>query len=705
GIPFVYLVEAAERARVQTLVGREIILRSRENASLERVKIVDVEETMSAGFREELLALKAPVGIDITPKAVYGAFSASTTNLVPADIRYFGGKAANFGFLRRTVPTNSPDAIAFSFDLWDAFLNQTMFDGRALRAHLNERLAGYTYPPNISTLTADLEYVRDLIRQSARFTAAQQQAITNALRQFDASRKIRFRSSTNVEDAQNFIGAGLYDSYSGCLLDDRDGDSAGPSHCDPEEDGERGVFRAIQRVYASFYNDNAFIERLRLRVNESQVGMAVLVHYSFPDEIEMANGVATVEVNRSFSGNVTLVADLNTQIGATSVTNPDGTSQPEVVHVRQSSSGVTLSFVQGSSLIPRGAYVMNWESDYRALMELVAKVCDGYISLYTNRTRFNLDFEYKKVQPHGYLELKQVREIPVPAVTNLPGAYLIANPHTYHVTQGECGSPFSVHRLKSVLQLHSRNVRLDQTNFTFIGQMSFECFDGTNLITLAGQMGTLSNHIHSVDVRGSHDSWTMTVGSNRWDITLDVSGVAPSFVSSADPIRFLTDYRLTMAVRYGQPVFDLDSTGNRITVTNDGVCLEVPRTVGLADPPRSAHFDGTNGFSILAEYWTPNLSSAGIIKTIPLLAWNRTHITGLTSQPLILTNYYSQSFRPGHHNFYEDYVFEPRLDSNVTPQQQSELAAANVRLLVFRYDPPTSVVWALGLDDTVRQLK
>ena len=37
------------------------------------------------------------------------------------------------------------------------------------------------------------------------------------------------------------------------------------------------------------------VERLRLGVDESQVGMAVLVHYSFPDEIEMANGVATVE--------------------------------------------------------------------------------------------------------------------------------------------------------------------------------------------------------------------------------------------------------------------------------------------------------------------------------------------------------------------------------------------------------------------------
>ena len=36
--------------------------------------------------------------------------------------RHIGGKAANFGFLRRTVPDNSPEAIAFTFDLWDQFM-------------------------------------------------------------------------------------------------------------------------------------------------------------------------------------------------------------------------------------------------------------------------------------------------------------------------------------------------------------------------------------------------------------------------------------------------------------------------------------------------------------------------------------------------------------------------------------------------------
>ena len=108
--------------------------------------------------------------------------------------------------------------------------------------------------------------------------------------------------------------------------DDLDGDTAGPSICDPSETGERGVFRAIRRVFASFYNDNAFLERRRFGVDEATVGMALLVHPSFPDETELANGVATLRW-RPTSREFLLV----TQVGAVSVTNPGDGSLPEEV--------------------------------------------------------------------------------------------------------------------------------------------------------------------------------------------------------------------------------------------------------------------------------------------------------------------------------------------------------------------------------------
>ena len=688
GIPFVYLSEPADRTHAQSLVGHEIVLRARALTAASTVKIIDVEGTMSPEMRAELLALKAPVGIEVTPKATYGAFSAPTHNLVPADIRYFGGKAANYGLLRRTVPTNSPDAIAFSFDLWDAFMDQTLPGGMTLRAEINARLAGYSYPPHLPSLVTNLAAVQDLIRQTARFTPAQQEAITNALAGFTNTRKIRFRSSTNVEDAQNFIGAGLYDSYSGCLADDLDGDTTGPSICDPEENDERGVFRAIQRVYASFYNENAFIERLRLGVNEADVGMAVLVHYSFPDEIEMANGVATVEVTRAGT-NLTLRANFNTQIGAHSVTNPDGTSQPEVVSVTRYSFGTFVSFERPSSMVPRGAYVMNWQADYLALMDLLYPVSAGYTQLYTNRTRFNLDFEFKKVLPAGRLELKQVREIPAPVATNIPAAYLINEPMTFQVWQGECSDMFALHQHKSVIELRTHHVRLDQTNTTFYGQTRFEYLDGTQVRTLSGQLSSFSNHFHRINAGNVIDGWTVGAGAGAREVQLLTSAAVPQPVSSSDPIRFLSDFRL----EFGAP--------------GAFVCLEPARAVRPDDPPGGVGHTSTNGWSIVGEYWTPKEAHFATIKTVPLLVWKQTRITGLTTTPIVLTNYYSQTFRPGHHNFYEDFIFEPRLDPGTTPQQLSELAARNIRFIHLHknYIGPGTGAWAHGLDGVITELK
>jgi hypothetical protein len=87
-----------------------------------------------------------------------------------------------------------------------------------------------------------------------------------------------------VEDSEQFTGAGLYDSFSGCLADDLDNDTAGPSRGDPTDGDERGVFGRSAKVHASFYNVR-LPGALKHDVNEAQVGMALLMHCSFPDDI------------------------------------------------------------------------------------------------------------------------------------------------------------------------------------------------------------------------------------------------------------------------------------------------------------------------------------------------------------------------------------------------------------------------------------
>jgi hypothetical protein len=64
--------------------------------------------------------------------------------------------------------------------------------------------------------------------------------------------------------------------------------------------------------------------------------------------------------------------------------------------------------------------------------------------------------------------------------------------------------------------------------------------------------------------------------------------------------------------------------------------------------------------------------------TANLTKWEQTVITGLTAQPIVLTGDYSQTYRPGHHNFTESFIFEPRLDPGVPASQLAELRAQGI---------------------------
>jgi hypothetical protein len=86
------------------------------------------------------------------------------------------------------------------------------------------------------------------------------------------------------------------------------------------------------------------------------------------------------------------------------------------------------------------------------------------------------------------------------------------------------------------------------------------------------------------------------------------------------------------------------------------------------------------------------------------LAWVETRIVGLTTQPLALHGYYSQTYHPFHHNFDEEFIFEPRLDSGTSAEQLHELAAANVQLFYVLHAATSDQVYTLGFDGEFRPL-
>jgi hypothetical protein len=886
-VPFVHLAVPEDANTAQQLVGHRIVFSAYESFDAYEVRLLDVEGKLTEEQIDQILELKKPPHLDISPIAYCGTYSANTDILTPNDVNHFGGKASNFGILRTSIPNESPVAAALSFDLWNDFLDQpitpresiiiepsgyllfwadeelnegpmhsdfelnkngdyvglydtdgvTLIDGLSfgpqgsnvshgrlpdgndnwvyftsgtaspnqpnggtggpteglfinefmaknvsfiqdnfgdyddwieiynagpnavdlggmyltddpddptewmipfgitgstLREEINNRLSKYTYPPtDIAALSKDLSAIRSLFKDTdvTSFSQQLQDAVIATLQDpnynFDPNSKLRFRSSTNVEDSEQFTGAGLYASHSGCLADELDGDDYGPCLCDPCKSNERGVFRAIRRTLASFYNDNAFLERLRHDVNEAQVGMAVLVHHSFPDEIELSNGVATLE--KAACGQEVFIT-LVTQAGAVSVTNPEGGSIPEEVNggLRCSGNRRSLVFVRASNLVPLGATVMDWEQDYWDLIDLLVAVSNRYKEI-TGKTTYVLDLEYKKVAPGGMvlpaggMVVKQVRPIPQPNDTPTITPFLLSEEADYTVFPGEFGDMdpvdiFATHRLKSRWTLETRSCWLDEPNLAegFYTDMEIEYLDGDRVRDINGQMPLLPFADHSFDDANTYESWRMHHLANPRTYTLQTN-ITPRLVSQAEcPIFLLRDLApnpytlpeskftvLPCNVEYDKPVRAVYQTGPALDVaastSNQSYLWRCKHTDG--DLVYERFYEEPGVASITTSFYVPWLpeGESWQQRTAPGVEWIETVIDGFTTDPIFLHDFYSQTFHPWRHNIYEYFLFEPRLQPGISQDILDELEAQDIRLIYMAMNCGGSAFCTTGL--------
>ncbi|MCX6523055.1 MAG: hypothetical protein NTZ21_20555 [Actinobacteria bacterium] len=244
---------------------------------------------------------------------------------------------------------------------------------------------------------------------------------------------LRFRSSSSVEDVEGFNGAGLYTSYTGFLRPE--------SQSDPD-DRDNTIESAIQKAWASYWSFEAFEERRAEQIDHLSGAMGLVVHARFDDDLERDNGVATFTyLPRAQGAPIDDDAELeiNVQLGATDVTNPDGTSTPEVIVVRRVDGVITIERTASSTLVDPGAEVLD-DAGVRELFEQTAAVADVW------RTRLNaslsseqqaqtvvLDFEFKNVEPGwpalragqqpypARLVVRQVRSLD-PGMRRLPAA-------------------------------------------------------------------------------------------------------------------------------------------------------------------------------------------------------------------------------------------------------------------------------------------
>jgi phosphoenolpyruvate synthase/pyruvate phosphate dikinase len=301
-----------------------------------------------------------------------------------------------------------------------------------------------TASANVSTMIANAAYRKAYLlftQEMVESAAVSQTLISEVIKVFGQThpenQRIRFRSSTNAEDLPGLSGAGLYSSKGGCAADTNNPDAAGPSACqtplerkrtialiselkkkDPKKyadviadleddlDKKRPIHKAIGKVYASLWNERAFLSRDYYRLDHNKIFMGILVHPSYVDEL--ANGVLISAEQTDGS----LLVDVVSQKDDISITNPmveDAIPEQAFVIVSASGQLGTPQYRTLSNQVPVGTKVLS-PAELQNLAKQVFIVRNALKAEYGAEYAKTLDMEFK-VGPGRSVEIKQARPL------------------------------------------------------------------------------------------------------------------------------------------------------------------------------------------------------------------------------------------------------------------------------------------------------
>jgi hypothetical protein len=372
-----------------------------------------------------------PPEADLTVTAL-----ASFQVLRATDARAYGAKAANLGELSTVLDRpNRNDGFGIPFARYRDFAGES-----GLLAAVEAFLADPRTRTDAPWKRARLKELRQHVRAGAFPQALFDDLVATITQVFGAgTQRLRFRSSTNVEDLDAFTGAGLYESKTGCLADDLDDDQVGPSRCltaaeraaleqeraqrqaeldahpdrtylqaiitDLTEDlsEEKPVRDAVRKVWASLWEERAFDEREYYGIDHRRAFMGIAVNPSFVLERASAVAVTNLHVDRGAP-----LYRLNSQVGSESVVQPeDPTAIAEALTFRRAGEEPAEVMIQIASNRAPGAV---WPAEkLTQLGRLLFRVHDHFATaVYPTLVPLHLDVEVKH-SAEGDVVIKQVR--------------------------------------------------------------------------------------------------------------------------------------------------------------------------------------------------------------------------------------------------------------------------------------------------------
>ncbi|MDC3309019.1 PEP/pyruvate-binding domain-containing protein [Crocinitomicaceae bacterium] len=328
----------------------------------------------------------------------------SIQSILPIDlinknsINIVGGKAANFGELVKLVKefeltSKTPEAaFAIPFYFYSSHMNTFGIQDR-ISQFVTSKGQGY-----------DDKMVRDFlsdIRQQIMESKLDQRFLSEVSKQVKKNgfTRVRFRSSTNAEDLDGFNGAGLYDSKTGILNNQK-----------------KSIELAIKKVWASAWNYKAFMEREYFGINQESIAMGILCHRSFPNET--ANGVVITKnlYRNNYRGFV-----INAQYGETSVVNPpDGVTCEQMICYSDKNDSFygkkkIVEYLSYSNMLPDSLDKVMLTKEVTLLTEEISKIKMAYYSKFHDQNKegtyynYGLDLEFKIYGSERQLYIKQIR--------------------------------------------------------------------------------------------------------------------------------------------------------------------------------------------------------------------------------------------------------------------------------------------------------
>lgn len=317
--------------------------------------------------REEAVLRDIEDLVDLERDSIYDAVKKATLA--------YGGKAAHYAALSHVEGLPVPKAFAIPVHYYFEFMERNGFD-----LQVAEMLADPDFQDSPAVRDARLEELRDAIKDAPMDPDFMADLRAKLAAEYPGER-MRFRSSTNAEDLEGFTGAGLYTS--------KTGDESGPNP-DPSESFDK----AIRKVWASVWYFRAFEERRYRGIAHEDVGMALLVHHSFPDEF--ANGVALT--NNPFDKTGAFPAFyINVQRGEESVVLPPPGQTTDAYLQHWDTDGQRVQYLShsNSSLVASDETVLT-TSQINELGAALARIREFFAPAYADGPNWwAMDVEFK----------------------------------------------------------------------------------------------------------------------------------------------------------------------------------------------------------------------------------------------------------------------------------------------------------------------